>query len=292
MKSPLFKEIVLITSFVFVVISFSYSQRSEIGVFGGGSYYLGDLNPGKHFGNTSPAIGLVYRYNATSRWVLKANAIFGSLIGDDASSVGADKQRNLSFKSNIFDVSGQIELNFFPYFTGSKKNKFTPYIFTGISVFNFKPKAEYNGEWYDLRPLGTEGQGTKTYSSRKTYGLTQLAIPFGIGIKLSLNKIICIGAEWSMRKTFTDYIDDVSTTYVDPVKLSTEKGLVAASLSNRSIDIPGSAPLITGMQRGDPKTKDWYSFAMITFTAKIYTKKNKGCHDYQKHSNYDEFLLN
>ena len=135
-------------------------------------------------------------------------------------------------------------------------------------------------------------QGTKTYSSRKTYGLTQLAIPFGIGIKLSLNKIICIGAEWSMRKTFTDYIDDVSTTYVDPVKLSTEKGLVAASLSNRSIDIPGSAPLITGMQRGDPKTKDWYSFAMITFTAKIYTKKNKGCHDYQKHSNYDEFLLN
>ena len=289
--SPL-KIIFFISSCVFLLSLSLSAQRSEIGVFGGASYYLGDLNPGKHFGNSSPALGFIYRYNLTSRWALKANAIYGTLVGDDASSVGADKQRNLSFKSHIFDVSGQLELNFFPYYTGSKKQNFSPYIFTGFSIFTFKPKAEYNGEWYDLRPLGTEGQGTNAYPGRNLYPLTQFAIPFGIGFKISLNKIVSIGAEWSMRKTFTDYIDDVSTNYVDPVKLSIEKGPIAGELSNRSIDLPGTTPLEPGMQRGNPKTKDWYSFAMITFTAKIYTKKNKSCRDYQKQNKYDVFLLN
>jgi hypothetical protein len=277
----------------FTLISlYSYAQRSELGLFAGGSYYLGDLNPTRHFGNTSPAFGAVYRYNLNLRWALKFNAIYGTLVGDDASKAGFDKERNLSFKSRLLDFSAQIELNFLPYFTGSGKYSFTPYIFTGLAVYSHNPRAKYNGEWYDLQPLGTEGQGTTAYPSRQTYALTQVAFPFGIGFKYSLTKHLCIGAEWSMRKTFTDYLDDVSTTYVDPIQLEAEKGPVAAALSNRALNTPGTPPIEPGKARGNSSTKDWYSFAGITLTMQIVTKKDHGCRDFQNRRQYDDYFFN
>lgn len=282
---------VLILFFAFLSL-YSYGQRSEVGLFAGGSYYLGDLNPSSHLGNTKPAVGVVYRYNLNLRWALKFNGIYGTLVGDDASKVGFDKERNLSFKSSLMDVSGQIELNFLPYFTGSDKYNLSPYIFAGLSVFSFNPKAEYKGEWYDLQPLGTEGQGTTAYPNRKTYSLTQVAFPFGIGVKYGLTKYLCLGAEWSMRKTFTDYLDDVSTTYVDPIRLEAEKGPVAATLSNRSLGSPGVPPIEPGKARGNAGTKDWYSFAGITLTMKIVTKKDHGCRDFQNRRQYDDFFFN
>jgi hypothetical protein len=269
----------------------SFAQRSEGGIFLGASYYLGDLNPNVQFGNSSPAYGLVYRYNLDTRWALKLNALYGTLIGDDASSVGWDKQRNLDFQSHILDFSGQIELNFFPYYTGSSKYTFTPYIFTGLAIFSFNPKTKYDGEWYELQPLGTEGQGTTAYPGRKSYALTQLSVPFGVGFKVSISKYVCMGFEWSMRKTFTDYLDDVSTEYPDPIKLAGEKGNLSAVLSNRSLDVPGQTPIVAGMQRGNSHTKDWYSFAGITFTVKILGKKDNGCRDYPQGHQYDEFLM-
>lgn len=269
----------------------AYAQRSEVGLFVGGSYYLGDLNPSTQFANTSPAAGLIYRYNLSTRWALKFNGIYGTLLGDDASSGGWNKQRNLSFRSKVLDFSGQIELNFFPYYTGSSKYTFTPYIFTGLSIFSFNPKAKYNGEWYELQPLGTEGQGTTAYPGRKSYSLTQLSLPFGVGVKISISKLVCLGLEWSFRKTFTDYLDDVSTTYPDPYQLEAEKGPLAALLSNRSVSVPGEPPLVAGMQRGNSKTKDWYSFAGITLTVKIRGNNDKGCKDFQEKRKYDEFYL-
>jgi hypothetical protein len=278
---------------LFVLISPSaFSQRSEVGVLGGVCYYLGDLNPSKHFGNSQPAFGVVYRYNLNLRWALKFNGIYGKMVGDDASSVGFDKFRNLSFRSNVMDFSGQIELNFLPYFTGSQKYIFSPYIFTGIAVYTFNPQAEYQGEWYDLQPLATEGQGTTAYPNRTTYNLTQFAIPFGMGVKVSLSKLFCLGAEWSMRKTFTDYLDDVSTTYVDPVQLEAEKGPISAALSNRSLTKPGDPPIEPGKERGNSSTKDWYSFAGITLTMKIVTKKDHGCRDFREPRKYNDYYSN
>ncbi|MHC1708264.1 MAG: DUF6089 family protein [Bacteroidales bacterium] len=285
------RKFIVLSLFFSLIAGVSYAQRSEGGVFVGGSYYLGDLNPNIQFGNTSPAFGVIYRYNLDTRWALKLNALYGTLIGDDASGAGWDKQRNLDFQSHVLDFSGQIELNFFPYYTGSSKYTFTPYIFTGLALFSYNPRTKYDGEWYDLQPLGTEGQGTTAYPARKSYALTQLSMPFGVGLKLSISKLICMGFEWSFRKTFTDYLDDVSTNYPDPIKLAGEKGTLAAILSNRSIDIPGELPIEPGMQRGNSKTKDWYSFAGITFTVKILGKKDKGCRDYQQGHKYDEFLM-
>lgn len=279
--------LVLISS-LFLTLSL-FSQRSEIGFLVGTSYYLGDLNPNKHFGNARPAAGLVYRYNLDTRWALKFNGMVGTLIGDDASKVGADKNRNLSFRSRVVDLSGQLELNFFHYYTGSGKYFFSPYIFTGFSLFTFNPQAEYGGEWFDLQPLNTEGQGTSQYPERKSYKLTQVAIPFGIGLKLSLNKFFCVGAEWGIRRTYTDYLDDVSLTYPDIDLLENERGLIAAGLSDRSVSSDPGSVNKSGMQRGDSGTNDWYSFAVVSFTAKIYTKKQKGCRDLRRQSHPQDF---
>ncbi len=282
------RVIFILISVLFLSFS-SFSQRSEIGFLVGTSYYLGDLNPNKHFGNARPAAGLVYRYNLDTRWALKFNGLVGTVVGDDASAVGADKQRNLSFRSRIVDLSGQVELNFFHYYTGSGKYFFSPYIFTGLSLFTFNPQAEFGGEWFDLQPLNTEGQGTSQYPDRSNYKLTQLAIPFGIGMKLSVNKFFCVGAEWGIRRTYTDYLDDVSQTYPDPDLLETERGLISAGLSDRSLDTDTGPVNKSGMQRGDSGTNDWYSFAVVTFTAKIYTKKQKGCRDLRRQSHPQDF---
>lgn len=260
---------------IFILFSFFSvnAQRNEIGVILGTSYYLGDLNPSKQFLLTKPAGGIIYRYILNERWAIKMNGLYANVAGNDAKAK-VNTDRNLSFKSTIFEFSPQLELNFLQYLTGNlEKNYFTPYIFAGISVFSFNPKASYDGVWYKLKPLGTEGQGTSDpLSSGKVYSLATISFPFGVGLKYSVGKSICIGAEWGMRKTTTDYLDDVSTTYADPVFLSAENPPMAALLADRSLTAhePGS-------QRGNQSTKDWYSFAGAFITIKFATIRGDKC---------------
>jgi hypothetical protein len=255
--------------------------RSEVGVFGGVSYYVGDLNPSKHFLGSKPAFGIIYRYNISPRWALKVNGFYGTLQGSDMASK-ENIDRNLSFKSAITDISAQIELNFLRYVTGHDRYFISPYIFTGISLFNFNPKAQYEGSWYALQPLGTEGQGTTIPGVGKRYSLTTVGIPFGLGLKYSPAKFMCIGFEWGLRKTFTDYIDDVSTMYVDPVILAAENTPIAAQLADRTLPQAGESVNNTGLQRGNSRTKDWYSFAGIFVQIRIKPKTST-CPAYEKH---------
>ncbi|MCK9611397.1 MAG: DUF6089 family protein [Bacteroidales bacterium] len=252
--------------------------RSELGVFIGTSYYLGDLNPSKHFLQSKLAYGIVYRYNITPRWALKVNAFLGKLEGDDAVSK-ANEDRNLRFRSHIFDFSTQIEFNFLPYITGDKQRLISPYIFVGASLFNFNPKAELDEKLYSLQALGTEGQGTTIPDTKKPYALTAFAIPFGIGVKVSPHRILSIGLEWGIRKTFSDYIDDVSTIYVDSTILAAENTLAAAQLADRSLTNRGQH---AGMERGNPKTKDWYVFTGLTVSFRIKGKHDL-CAAYKQH---------
>ncbi len=251
----------------------AYSQRSEIGFFLGGSYYIGDLNPRGHFNQTQLAEGIIYRYNFNPRLALKINAFYGNLKADD-SKIKYNEQRELKFQSPLYEVSAQMELNFFKYFTGSLKTYWTPYIFGGVSAFNFKPEAD--GE--NLRDLGTEGQNVG-YQGRSKYPLTNISFPFGIGFKYSLAKNICVSAEWGLRKTFTDYIDDVSKTYyLDGSKI--DQGNSAEIHSDPSMQH------LPGMQRGNPKDNDWYSFAGMMLTYKIKFRHRGTCRDFQRHSKY------
>lgn len=255
--------------------------RSEVGIFGGVSYYVGDLNPSKHFLFSQPGFGIIYRYNLSPRFALKVNGFYGTLKASDAVSK-ANVRRNLSFRSYVTDISLQVELNFLKYITGHDKYVFSPYIFTGVSLFNFNPKAEYGGDWYSLQPLGTEGQGTTLPGVRPRYSLTNVAIPFGLGIKYSPAKFLCIGFEWGLRKTFTDYIDDVSTVYADPLILAAENTEIAAILADRTIPEEGEVINNEGLQRGNSKTKDWYSFAGLFIQFRI-KQKNTLCDAYKKH---------
>jgi hypothetical protein len=276
-KSLLKKHIII--SFFSLFFSLAgFSQRpkdksAEIGVFLGGSYYIGDLNPIAHFGPlTKPAGGAVFRYNFNQRFALRANGFVGTVQADDVlSSSTSQQQRNLNFRSRISEISVQAEFNFLDYQIGNERKKFSPYIFAGIGAFKFNPVAVYNNYSFTLQPLGTEGQGLDG-GPKKKYKLTQVCIPFGIGIRTNLSKMIGLSIEWGMRKTFTDYLDDVSTTYYDPAKLAAARGAVSAVASDPSI---GTDPNYSnvGRQRGNPTTKDWYSFAGIALTLKLKEKR-------------------
>ena len=125
------------------------------------------------------------------------------------------------------------------------------------------------GSWHALRPLCTEGEGY--VPTRKKYSLVQVIIPFGIGFKYALSADWSIGIEYGVRKTFTDYIDDVSKTYFDPNELAKQKGQLAVEMANPSNHSLPKWQSITaaGQQRGDPKQKDSYMFSFISFYYKI-----------------------
>jgi hypothetical protein len=252
-------------------------KTHEVGVFIGCSYYIGDLNPSGHFGPlTQPAGGVIYRYNVNPRFSVKANLLFGNIQGDDSKSNSpSQEERNLSFKSYVRELAVEGEFNFLEYKTGSH-HPFSPYLFLGIAGFMFDPMTQVGNQWIELQPLGTEGQGTK--GGAKKYKLTQISIPFGIGMKFSMAKQVCISVEWGMRKTFTPYLDDVSGTYAAPSTLSAN-GPMAVQLSNRSLGKDPGGTYMVGSQRGNGGLDDWYSFAgvMLSFTLKM---RDKPCYAY------------
>ena len=280
MKNINIKEIftrwnTLLLSILFLCISTTesnaqYQPNQEFGILGGAGYYIGDMNS-THFNNSRIAGGITYRKNFDRRFSFKSSALYTNVYADDKNSNDAIKEnRNLHFKSDIIELSGQIEFNFLPYETGNSLYSWTPFIFTGVSIFNYNPKAEASdGQWYNLQELGTEGQGTTSFQDRKKYSLTQLSIPFGGGVKIGVSDNFNIIFEYGLRKTFTDYIDDVSTTYAG---IPSEFTNIAIELADQSID----GPQLPGIARGDETNKDWYSFSGITLSFRLQGN-TKGC---------------
>jgi hypothetical protein len=265
-------------SIILLMLSFAcFAQRNnhkqfmshDVGLFLGGSYYIGDLNPRRHFFQTQPAGGVFYRYNYNYRLAFSGGFNFGSVVGDDSQSSDADQlERNLNFKSRIYEFYGRSEFNFIEYSIGSKRYIFTPFVFLGIGVFKFAPQANMQNHWVSLQNLNTEGQKTSQNPTQNPYKLVQPSVPFGVGFKLSLANNFGLGFEWGPRKTFTDYIDDVSGKYVDAGKLASERGALAGTLSDRSISDGSNF----GKQRGNPYTKDWYFFYGFTLNFRLNQK--------------------
>jgi hypothetical protein len=257
---------------MFLVLSapLSYAQKSgDIGVLGGVTYYVGDLNPSMPFRMSKPAFGILYRQNFNSRVSLRAHGIRGTVAGDDAISK-ASPDRNLNFESYITEAGLQLEINFFEYYIGSKLHSISPYIFGGVAVFFFDPFGNLPGGKVELPALTTEGQSNP-------YNLYAFNVPFGLGIKYSVNKLIGVGAEWGMRKTSTDYLDDVSKTYY--------MDLAGKNPADATLNELASDPVLThnaGMQRGNSRDTDWYSFAGISVTVKIRMLGKERCLDHQR----------
>lgn len=255
------KKIVFVFTLVFCHLFFGFAQRSEVGAFVGTSFYLGELNPATPFAMSRFAGGIVYRYNISPRFAVRANILFGQVTASDEKTNKNDP-RNLSFKSPITEISATFELNFLRIYPDRGSNNFAPYIFAGIGCFSFNPQTELDGKTYALQHLGTEGQGLE--GERDFYSLTNVAIPFGLGFKYNVTKWMTLGLEWGMRYTFTDFLDDVSGNYYDNQTLLEERGTLVASLADRSEKLH-----VAGSGRGNVKTKDWYSMLGLTLTFRI-----------------------
>lgn len=241
----------------------------DVGLWLGASYYIGDLNPKLHFRFSQPAGGVFYRFNQNYRLSYRVGFNYGSIMADDAQTDNADQlERNLNFKTRILELQAQAEFNFWEYRIGHNKYVFSPYIFLGIAGFHFDPFGNLNGNWVKLRPLATEGQRTSQNPNQRIYRRYQLSIPFGLGVKLDVAKSVGIGLFWGPRKTFTDYLDDVSGKYVNPLILASEKGAQAGAMADRSINAEGRLTN-TGKNRGNPYNKDWYFFYGLTISIKL-----------------------
>ena len=267
--------LILFTTFAVTLPAQNLNRKAwfshDVGVFLGGAYYMGDLNS-KHFFMTQPGVGLFYRFNYNYRLGFRGGFNFGSVMADDAQTDNPDQlERNINFKSKIQEFYAQAEFNFWEYRVGHTDFIFAPYIFAGLAVLRFEPLANYQNQWIELHGLSTEGQKTSQNPTKKQYKLYQPTIPFGVGFKLSVSKMITLGFEWGPRKTFTDYLDDVSGKYVDPVQLGREKGAIAAALSNPSKDAADYTSNI-GKMRGNPNTKDWYIFYGFVISFKLPAK--------------------
>jgi hypothetical protein len=264
-EANLMKNILLITLLALTPV-FAFAQYLEGGLFVGASNYAGDLVDNKigvEYNEAHLAGGVLLRYNINDWVAVRGSFTYGQISGSDANAASAGRQqRNLSFRSDIYEFAIIPEFNimgFNPY-----DRYYSPYVFIGLGIFNFNPEAEFNGQWYDLQPLGTEGQGLSGRPSQ--YNLTQLAIPMGVGFKYAIDEYWTVGFEISSRYTMTDYLDDVSTTYVDRDDLLQARGEIAANLGNRTGEYLGTEPVNTpGANRGSVNS-DWYTWTGFTIT--------------------------
>ena len=239
----------------------AFGQRGpEVGLNAGLSYYFGDLNTNFDLSKPGLAFNIYGRFNFDERIALKGGFYYGRISGDDRRSDNAfQRARNLDFFSDVWDGTLQLEFNFFPYIHGSKDRYFTPFIFAGLSAFQYSPKTELNGVTYKLQEFGTEGQDIGD-----EYPLFNLGIAYGGGLKWDLNYYWSMNLELSGRFLFTDYLDDVSEVYADPNVLRALRGQIAFDLADRSDpDAPGGQIGRPGIQRGNSKNNDSYNFVLI-----------------------------
>jgi hypothetical protein len=254
----------------------SVVQEGEFGLGIGAAHYFGDLNTRGKINRPKPAAHLFFRKNFGNYIALRVGASFAQVGYSDVYNTKNEymQRRNLSFNSNIWELSLQGDFNFYRFMPGEPDFSFTPYITLGAGIFNYDPYAYLNDEKHFLRPLGTEGQGDANYPDRAQYSSMAMSIPFGVGVKYSINERINIGFEVVHRFTNTDYLDDVSKTYVDPSIFPPNPdgtNSPAFLLQDRSYE---TGPLIGGkdVQRGNSRQKDQFATAIfyVSFNLQSY----------------------
>jgi hypothetical protein len=253
--------------------------QGEYGFTIGAAHYFGDLNPTAKINRPKIALGVFYLKQFNNYLGMRLSAHYAQLgYSDIYSDNEFQKRRNLSFNTNIFEVAIHGDFNFFKFIPGDPAHGFTPFITFGIGVFTYNPYAYLNGNKVYLRPLGTEGQniGYKDAEGnvRQPYGSMAFCFPIGGGIKYNINNRLNFSVQVIQRLTTTDYIDDVSTTYVGADKFPTLPNghpSVAGMMQDRS-DKTGAPIGIEGHQRGWSKQKDQYIIAEVglSFTINNY----------------------
>lgn len=251
----------------------NFDQSKEIGLAIGTGYYMGDINPGTHLtGRLSAGYGGYYRHNFSSRLSLRVNYFKGRVEAwDEDSRDPWQINRNLHFRNDISELSALIEINYLDHQVGNLGDKLTAFLFTGLGVYNHMPEAQLEGQWTPLQPLGTEGQGTTWAEARglDAYGTSGISMPIGFGFKSNLGPFTTFCFDWGVRKTWTDYLDDVSGVYADRAVLMQERGEVTVLMADRSSEPEGGVLNQAGMQRGDPSRSDVFGFISASLSFRI-----------------------
>jgi len=263
-------------------------MKIEAGLNFGPTFFLGDL--GGHRGKGTTFIkdlnieltkvmkGAFITFHPSDWYGIRVAAQYTYVEGRDEliNTDGEDelyrKQRNLDFKSDMFEVYAAAD--FFPWMFLKRNDpdyqpRYRPYVFLGAGMFRYNPKGSITDQggnltWHELHPLHTEGQGFGEYPSRRPYSLTQVNMPLGGGIKYMASERLNLSFEVLYRKTFTDYIDDLSTDYIDPdlfdKYLSAADANIARQINDKEFTsyVPGSPRFVPGYQRGNPKNNDAY----------------------------------
>jgi hypothetical protein len=300
MKFNLSKRIFVIVILILPLLALGQHNKKyrwEAGVDLGASNFLGDLGGANQIGThfvkdlelslTHPAAGVHLRYRSNRYIGFRGNFDYGKVSGNDALTKEPFRNnRNLNFKSNIYEFSAVLEFYIskerpghvynYKKLKGWRHIDVQTYGFLGLGGFYYNPKGFYMGRYYNLREFHTEGEGL--VAGTKTYSNFSVCIPMGIGFKYALNRQWSVGVEYGLRLTFTDYIDDCSTVYVDPAIIAAaQSNPISANLATHFANpqlgtMPnpdGIDPTGVNQQRGDSTHTDSYMFMQITVNYKI-----------------------
>lgn len=263
-------------------VCFGLGVANFLGDLGGANQIGTDYFKDLEINTTRPAANLGMRYKLDPRQAIKVDFTWGMIAGDDRLTQWTNRElRLLQFRSHILEFGARYEFMAIKErvghryrlrgIKGAKALELYPYGFVGIAGFYFNPQGlDASGQWRSLRDLNTEGQGL--IATRKPYSQFQLALPIGIGFKYAIDKQWLVGIEYGMRKTFTDYMDDVSTTYFDNQSIQDVHGATAAYLADPNLG--KSIDYAAGQQRGDPTDKDIYMFLLVSINYKLKTGRN------------------
>jgi hypothetical protein len=265
-----------------------HAQNWHVGVLGGAAAYNGDLVdkilPGHGQTKGVAGIDLTYEYNEHIN--IRGGYSYAQVAGyDKFSTKPALLERNLGFQTSISEFSILGEYTVFNLY----ETRFSPYVYAGIAVFHFNPYAnDANNLKTFLKPLGTEGQGLPGYASSKPYSLTQPAIPLGIGFKYAISDNVRIGIEAGYRKLFSDYLDDVSTTYAAESDLLAGRGQKSVDMAYRGDETALGSPLYPakGAQRGNSKNKDSYYTIGLHLSFRLGSSDGEGSGHHRRGKDY------
>jgi len=257
-----------------------YELQGEFGVSVGAAHYFGDLNTRASLNRPKPAIGIFFTKQFNNYLAMRISSHYAQLgFSDTYSKNDFQKARNLSFNSDIWELAVHADFNFFKFMPGDPNYSFTPFVSLGLGVFSYNPYAYLANQKVYLRPLGTEGQNINYIgadgATRKPYGSMAVCVPIGLGIKYNVNDRLNLTFQVAQRLTTSDYIDDISKTFIGVDKfdrLPNGQLTNAGILQDRSFE-KGTIIGVEGRQRGWSKQKDQYIIAEISFSFNINAYK-------------------
>lgn len=282
-------QLLLLTMFACNIYG-QYHVRGHMGAL----YYQGDLAPKPidlSFGPGNLAVGVSVGRDIFDWCSINFRHFRGRISGDDAFAVNADRRaRNLRFTAPLYEYGIYTDLRINKLWKGLDKYKLNMFLTFGYNFVHFDPYTLYLGEWIRLQPLGTEGQTLPNRSSQPYSLYTWTRVIGGI-LEFDLSSKWSLGLEVSPRKSYTDYLDDVSTFYVNYDEMIKAGNVLGAALSNRMGEYFNTGPVKvdTGTRRGRSDKNDWYTHFGI-YLKYHFGKRKVSYHIPDDSMSKDEFL--